>query len=484
MSDSPATFKQELGALDSTLIVVGSMIGSGIFIVSADILRQLGSPAFLLAAWILTGILTTIGALSYGELAGMMPKAGGQYVYLQKAYHPLVGFLYGWSLFLVIETGTIAAVAVAFARYTAILLPFFDEKKTLLDLGFLRITPTQCLAAGMVLLLTFVNVRGVRTAKQVQRVFTFTKTAALAGLILIGFWVGWNSEVWKGNLQVFWEPFRTVGGERMSLSGVPLWSALGLALVGPLFSSSAWNNITYTAAEIKNPARNIPLSLFWGTLIVTVLYVLANVSYLLLLPASGDPAAADVHGRGIMFALNDRVGTAAAEVIFGNEGIVIMAVFIMISTFGCDNGIILSGARVYYAMAKDGLFFRRAGTLNKAGVPAFALGIQCAWTLLLCFSGTYSQLLDYVVFSILIFYLLTIGAVFVLRKKAPDAHRPYKAWGYPVMPAFFILVVVGIAVDLLIFKPFTSWAGVGIVATGIPVYFLTKRKENPDKRST
>jgi APA family basic amino acid/polyamine antiporter len=478
---STSSFKQELGLTDSTLIVVGSMIGSGIFIVSADVLRQLGSPSFLLAAWILTGILTTIGALSYGELAGMMPRAGGQYVYLQKAYHPLVGFLYGWSLFLVIETGTIAAVAVAFARYTSILLPFFDEKNTLLDLGFLRITPTQILAAAMVLLLTFVNIRGVREAKIVQRIFTFTKTAALAGLILLGLWVGWNSEVWRGNLSVFWEPFRVTPGPAggvtsAPLAGWPLWSALGLALVGPLFSSSAWNNITYTAAEIRNPSKNIPLSLFWGTLIVTVLYVLANVVYLMLLPASGTPAAADVQGRGIMFALNDRVGTAAAEVIFGNAGIVIMAVFIMISTFGCDNGIILSGARVYYAMAKDGLFLKKAGTLNKAGVPAFALGIQCAWTLLLCFSGTYSQLLDYVVFSILIFYLLTIGAVFVLRKKDPGAHRPYKAWGYPVMPAFFVLVVLGIAVDLLIYKPFTSWAGVGIVATGIPAYFWIKRR--------
>ncbi|MFT4033439.1 MAG: amino acid permease [Siphonobacter sp.] len=489
---SSPTFKQELGLLDSTLIVVGSMIGSGIFIVSADVLRQLGSPGYLLVAWIITGILTMIGALSYGELAGMMPKAGGQYVYLQQAYHPLVGFLYGWSLFLVIETGTIAAVAVAFARYSAILFPFFDERNVIADLGFTKISTTQLLAGGAVIFLTWVNIQGVREAKMVQRLFTFTKTAALLGLVLLGLWVGLKSEFWAINSESFWGPFQTKveSGKVVStapLSGWPLWSAFGLALVGPLFSSSAWNNITYTAGEIKQPHKNIPLSLFWGTLIVSVLYIMANVVYLMLLPAKGSPDAAEVVGRGIMFALNDRVGTAAAEMIFGTAGILIMTLFIMISTFGCDNGIILSGARVYYAMAKDGLFLPRAGQLNKNGVPGFALIIQCVWTLLLCFSGTYGQLLDYVVFTILVFYILTIGAVFVLRKKEPHTPRPYRALGYPVFPLIFILVGAAISVDLLIYKPFTSWAGVIIVATGIPVYYLiqrTKRKYANHSAST
>lgn len=479
---SPTTsqeLKKELSLTDATMIVIGSMIGSGIFIVSADVTRNLGSPGYLLLAWIITGIITLISALSYGELAGMMPNAGGQYVYLREAYNSLTGFLFGWTTFLVIETGTIAAVAVAFAKYTGVLLPNYigTEHK------FLLFDTQQLLAIALILLLTFVNVQGVKNAKLVQLIFTVTKIGALLGLAVVGIIVGSDPKkgMWAINSIDFWSPVKIIweNGKIMDyeyLSGVGLWSAMGLALIGPLFSSSAWNNVTYTAGEMKNPKRDIPLSLLYGTLTVSALYILANIAYLMLLPVQGHPNAEDTLSRGIMFATNDRVGTAAAEMIFGNPATIIMAIFIMISTFGCNNGIILSGARVYYAMAKDGLFFKKAGELNSKGVPAFSLWIQCGWACLLCLTGTYGDLLDYTVFAILVFYILTIVGVFVLRKKQPNTPRPYKAFGYPVIPAIYLLFATGLCVNLLIYKPVPSWAGVGIVALGIPVFYLWKKK--------
>lgn len=471
--------KKEIGLLDASMIVIGSMIGSGIFIVSADVSRNLGSPGYLLLAWVITGIITLISALSYGELAGMMPNAGGQYVYLREAYNPLVGFLFGWTTFFVIETGTIAAVAVAFAKYTGVLLP--DWIGTEHTLGYFN--TQQLLAIGLIMLLTFVNIRGVRNAKFLQLIFTMTKIGALLGLAVLGIIVGLNPQkgVWDINAIDFWTPVKlTLDNtgkiiDQTYLSGIGLWSAIGLALIGPLFSSSAWNNVTYIAGEMKNPKRDIPLSLLYGTLTVSALYILANIAYLMLLPLKGEPQASDTLARGIMFAANDRVGTAAAEMIFGKIAVIIMAVFIMISTFGCNNGIILSGARVYYAMAKDGLFFKKAGEINKNGVPGVSLIIQCVWASLLCLSGTYSDLLDYTVFSILVFYILTIAGVFILRKKQPDAPRPYKAFGYPIIPAIYLVFATGLCINLLIYKPEASWAGVGIVALGIPVYYIWKK---------
>jgi APA family basic amino acid/polyamine antiporter len=478
---NPQELKKELSLTDATMIVIGSMIGSGIFIVSADVTRNLGSPGYLLLTWIITGVITLISALSYGELAGMMPKAGGQYVYLREAYNPLVGFLFGWTTFLVIETGTIAAVAVAFAKYTGVLLPDYIGAEH----SFLIFNTQQLLAIALILLLTFINVQGVKNAKLVQLIFTTTKIGALLSLAILGIYVGLTSGkgMWEINNLDFWSPvaiqWDKVTGKILDykyLSGVGLWSAMGLALIGPLFSSSAWNNVTYTAGEMKNPKRDIPLSLLYGTLTVSFLYILANVAYLTLLPVQGQANAIDTIGRGIMFATNDRVGTAAAEMIFGNPAAIIMAIFIMISTFGCNNGIILSGARVYYAMAKDNLFFKKAGELNSKGVPATSLIMQCFWACLLCLTGTYSDLLDYTVFAILVFYILTIFGVFILRKKQPNTPRPYKAFGYPIIPAVYLFFAVALCVNLLIYKPVPSWIGVGIVALGVPVFYLWKRK--------
>ena len=479
-------FKRELGLLDSTMIVIGSMIGSGIFIVSADIARTVGSPGYLLLVWLITGAITITAALSYGELAGMLPHAGGQYVYLREAYNPLVGFLYGWTLFLVIQTGTIAAVAVAFAKYTAVLIPWFSENNILISLFGLKISAAQVLAILSVVVLTSSNTRGVRTAKIVQNIFTFSKVVALFGLILLAFFIGENAAAIGANFSNFWNASWThISNGKIisveSLSGSMLLAAIGVAMVGSLFSSDAWNNITFTAAEVKNPKRNIPLSLFLGTAIVTLLYIGANVAYILVLPLKGSPEGVSVVGRGIQFALSDRVATAASSMIFGAPAVVIMAVLIMISTFGCNNGLILAGALVYYAMARDNLFFKKIGTVNKNSVPGVALVVQAVWASLLCLSGTYGDLLDYVIFAVLIFYILTIAGIFLLRKKRPDAERPYKAWGYPVVPALYILAASAISIDLLIFKPMYSWPGMIIVLLGIPVYFIWKRfaeKEN------
>ncbi|MHB1688272.1 MAG: APC family permease [Ignavibacteriaceae bacterium] len=489
MADKPKTavgenysreFKRELGLLDSTMIVIGSMIGSGIFIVSADIARTVGSPGYLLLVWLITGAITITAALSYGELAGMLPHAGGQYVYLREAYNPLVGFLYGWTLFLVIQTGTIAAVAVAFAKYTAVLIPWFSENNILFVLFGLKISAAQILAIVSVVILTSSNTRGVRTGKIVQNIFTFSKVIALFGLILLAFFIGKNAAAIGANFSNFWSASWThISNGKIisieSISGTMLLAAIGVAMVGSLFSSDAWNNITFTAGEVKNPKRNIPLSLFLGTAIVTLLYIGANAAYILVLPLKGSPGGANAIGRGIQFALSDRVATAASSMIFGAPAVIIMAVLIMVSTFGCNNGLILSGARVYYAMAKDNLFFKKIGTLNKNSVPGVALVIQAVWASLLCLSGTYGDLLDYVIFAVLIFYILTIAGIFLLRKKRPDAERPYKAWGYPVIPALYILAAAAISIDLLIFKPMYTWPGMVIVLLGIPVYFIWKK---------
>jgi APA family basic amino acid/polyamine antiporter len=480
MNTPQGEFRKALGPLDSTMIVIGSMIGSGIFIVSADIARTVGSPGHLLLVWLITGLVTVTGALSYGELAGMMPRAGGQYVYLREAYNPVVGFLYGWTLFLVIQTGTIAAVAVAFAKFTSVLLPWFNEQNTLFTVLGLNVSAAHLLAIASIAVLTGVNLRGIREGKIVQNTFTTAKTLALLGLIVIGIVVGRNITAIEANRAQFWEPFWTKVADGVvtsvePLSGVMLLAAIGVAMVGSLFSSDAWNNITFTAGEVINPRRTIPLSLVLGTGIVTILYLLANIAYIVVLPVTGSPASGDVMGRGMQFAASDRVGTAAMSVIFGDTAAVLMAVLIMVSTFGCNNGLILAGARVYYAMARDGLFFRQVGALNSRGVPAGALIAQSVWASLLCVSGTYSDLLDYVIFAVLLFYALTVVGIFILRRKMPDATRPYRAFGYPYIPALYVLAALAISLDLLVFKPQYTWPGLIVVLLGIPAYFLWHR---------
>jgi APA family basic amino acid/polyamine antiporter len=472
-------FRKSLNLFDSTAIVIGSMIGSGIFIVSADMSRQLGSPGWLLIAWIITGFLTICAALSYGELAAMMPKAGGQYVYLREAYNPMFGFLYGWTLFLVIQTGTIAAVGMAFAKFLGVLVPWFSEKRIWLDLGFVKFNVVQIVAIVSILLLTWLNSRGIKLGKVIQNSFTYTKVIVLLGFIIVGLIFVSSSGVIHANMSGFWDTQSVSDKGKLlapSLTGFALIAALGTAMVGSLFSADAWNNITFTAGEVKNPKRNIPLCLFLGTLVVIVLYLLANIVYLQTLPLRGTFHAATVMERGIQFAADDRLGTASMSGLFGESAALIMAVFVMISTFGCNNGLILSGARVYYAMSSDGLFFRSIGTLNKNSVPSKGLWIQAVWASLLCLSGTYGNLLDYVIFAVLIFYSMTILGVFVLRKKRPDAERPYKAFGYPIIPAVYIIIAIFIMVILLRYKPDHTWPGLIIVVIGIPVYYIWRRK--------
>ena len=476
-----SSFKKSLNLFDSTAIVMGSMIGSGVFIVGADIARQVGSPGWLIMTWVITGFLTVFAALSYGELAGMFPHAGGQYVYLRKAYNPLIGFLYGWTLFLVIQSGTIAAVGMAFAKFTGVLFPGVSEsviwfKAELFHYTF-KFGPVQIVAILSILILTWINLRGVHEGKRVQNVFTSGKFLLVVGFILIGFLFASNSESIATNMACFWDPaVKNSSGQWIPLTGMTLIAALGMAQVGSLFSSDAWNNVTFTAGEVINPKKNIPMSLFLGTFIVTILFILTNLVYIVVLPLRGDPAGATVIDRGIQYALNDRLATAAVHDVFGLYAAVIMAIFIMISTFGCNNGLILSGARVYYAMAKDGLFFKKAGTLNSKSVPATGLILQAIWASLLCISGTYGQLLDYVVFSVLIFYVLTIAGIFILRRTMPDAERPYKAFGYPVIPALYIIFATIIMLILLFYKRDYTWPGLVIVILGIPVYFLWKKK--------
>ncbi|WP_143307809.1 APC family permease [Chitinophaga vietnamensis] len=459
------SFKPTLGLLDATMVVAGSMIGSGIFIVTAEIARSVGGAGWVTAMWVLAGVVTLIAALSYGELSGMFPKAGGQYVYLREAYNPFIAFLFGWTQFGVIQTGTIAAVAVAFAKFTAYLIPGFSEKNILLHTPIADISAAQIVAIVSIILLTYINTRGVKHGKVIQTVFTLAKLLSLFGLIIFGLLLGASKEVWNANWQHAWDAaaVKMIDGSTTTsaLSGLALLGAIAVSMKGTLFSSDAWNNVTFIAAEIKNPKKNIGRSLFLGTLIVTIIYVSANLMYLSVLPL-----------HDIAFAANDRVGVAAAEKIFGHSGSIIIAVMIMISTFGCNNGLILSGARIYYTMAEDKLFFKKAGELNKNSVPAYGLWIQCAWASFLCLTGRYNDLLALVIFGVLIFYVLTIMGIFVLRRKRPDIERPYKAFGYPVIPLIYVLVALSLAVLLLKFEANYTLPGLGIILLGIPLYYI------------
>jgi APA family basic amino acid/polyamine antiporter len=469
MSDIKTEFKPSLSAFDATMIVAGSMIGSGIFIVSADITRNVGSAGWLVAVWLITGFMTLTAALSYGELSAMFPKAGGQYVYLKESYNPLLGFLYGWSFFSVIQTGTIAAVGVAFSKFAGYFFPSLEmtDANILMQIGFLKIYPAQILSIATIILLTYINTKGVQGGKMIQSTFTITKLASLFGLIGFGFLLASKASIWDANWANAWE-MKTIASDNSTtpIFGVAILGAIAASMVGSIFSSDAWNNVTFIAGEIKNPKRNIGLSLFLGTLIVTVIYISANLMYLSVLPLNE-----------IANAPADRVAVAASNVIFGNIGTYVIAVMIMISTFGCNNGLILAGARVYYTMAQDGLFFKKAGTLNKHAVPAWALWAQCIVAGLLCLSGRYGDLLDMVSFIVVIFYILTIIGIFILRKKRPELERPYKAFGYPVLPAIYILMGTCFCVLLIIYKPNFTWPGLIITLLGVPLYYLALRNQ-------
>jgi basic amino acid/polyamine antiporter, APA family len=468
--------QKRVNLFDGISIVAGAMIGSGIFIVSADIARNVGSPGWLLVVWLISGIVTLIGAISYGELASMMPHVGGQYVYLKEAYHPLIGFLFGWTTFLVIQCGTIAAVAVAFAKFSGVLFPWISEKNVLFHIGPLPVKSTMIVAIAMISFLTWLNTKGIVTGKTVQNIFTSTKVIALFGFILIGFFATRSINSMEINKEIFWNASKVgPGNQSIPIIGFALIAAIGSALVGSLFSSDAWYNVTYISGEVINPKKNVPLSLLFGTLLVSSLYLLINYVYIKILPLHGSPDGVDALSRGIQYATDDRVATSAMSVVFGNSAAVIMAVFIMISTFGCNNGLIMAGPRVYYAMAKDGLFFKKVGEINKNGVPGFALVVQGIWAVLLCLSGTYGNLLDYVIFAVLIFFTLTILAIFILRVKRPDIPRPYKAFGYPVIPSIYILTTITIMVILLIYKPSYTFPGLGMVILGIPVFYLWRK---------
>jgi APA family basic amino acid/polyamine antiporter len=462
--------KRSLNLFDAVMLVSGSMIGSGIFIVSADMTRLLGSPFWVLACWIFSGMITLFAALSYGELAGMMPEAGGQFIYLKRAFGKKTSFVYGWTVFTVIQTGVIAAVAVAFARYVGVFVPFFDEKNVLFHIGPLAISSTQLLAVGSLVFLTNIHTYGVKNGKIIQAVFTSTKLVALLGLIVIAFVFSGKTNFWENNIHLTFNGHLPGG-----LNQDSVLAALGVALIGSLFSSDAWNNVTFIAGEIKSPQKNIPLGLLIGVFIVTVLYILANVAYFILLPALGDENGTTVIARGVAYAQNDRVGTAAMFPLFGDISASIMALLIVISTFGCNNGLILSGSRLFYSMAKDGLFFTSAAHLNKHQVPSKALWLQALWASVLCLSGSYGSLLNYCTFASLFFYMVTIAALFYLRKKEPHTPRPYKAFGYPIIPALYILLAAAICIDLLIYKPMDTFLGLLIMALGIPIYyFFTK----------
>jgi APA family basic amino acid/polyamine antiporter len=532
-------FRQHLGLFDATMLVAGSMIGSGIFIVSVYIARDVGSAGWLMLVWVLTGIMTIIGALSFAELAAMMPNAGGQYIYLREAYGPLPAFLYGWTNFLIIQTGFIAAVGVAFGKFLGVLVPslgttnilwttpldidisfrvpWLDEPLTFFKRDHFEINAGQLVAVAIAVGLTLLNCLGVREGKWVQNIFTVAKTAGLLLLIVVGWTVASNAQAWTRNWEDVWggihntEQFAEVS-KIMPITAVAVILVLCGAMVGSLFSSDAWGNVTFTAGEIKNPSRNLPWSLVLGTGMVILLYLLANVAYLAALPIQSKPGlqqqlqslrhqAAELDkakktakaealrneincvldntstfDRGIVEAKDERVATAVMEQASPKLGVTVMAIAIMISTFGCVNGIVLSGSRLYYAMARDGLFFQSVGRLNARGVPAAGLILQGLWSILLIFSGSYIELLDYVIFAALLFYVITVGALFVLRAKRPDWPRPYRAIGYPVLPAIYIALCAIIMVGLLIVKPVYSWPSFIIVLTGIPVYWLWRRR--------
>ncbi|PWT79193.1 MAG: amino acid transporter [Bacteroidetes bacterium] len=464
MGDQSATFKPRLGLLDSTMIVAGSMIGSGIFIVSADITRNVGSAGWLIFVWLITGFMTITAAVSYGELGGMFPKAGGQYVYLKEAYNPLIAFLYGWSFFAVIQTGTIAAVAVAFSKFAGYFFPPLElkDENIIFQLGSFKVYIAQLVSIVLIIFLTYVNTRGVQGGKVIQTTFTVTKLLSLFGLILFGFLLGSKSSIWNANWSGGWGMKRlSMEGGQTSIVGLATLGAIAAGMVGSIFSSDAWNNVTFIAAEIKNPKKNIGLSLFLGTLIVTIIYVAANLMYTSVMPL-----------QDIAFAKQDRVAVAAANAIFGSIGTYIIAIMIMVSTFGCNNGLILAGARVYYTMAKDGLFFRNAGSLNRFAVPQWSLWAQCVVASILCLSGRYGDLLDMVAFVAVMFYALTIFGIFILRRKVPDMERPYKAFGYPVLPFIYIILAICFCIALIFQKPNYAGFGLIIVLAGIPLYII------------
>ncbi len=471
MSDIAKDFKPSLGLWDATMIVSGSMIGSGIFIVSADMLKDVGSAGWLIAAWVITGFMTITAALSYGELSSMFPKAGGQYVYLREAYNPLIGFMYGWSFFSVIQTGTIAAVGVAFSKFAAYLFPTLSEKNILFSAGSFSISAAQIVAILLIVLLTYSNTRGIKGGQIIQNVFTTTKLIATFGLIVFGFLLATDADIWHANWTNAWQmqqhSSRTGGTDTDSwnlITGLGMAGVLASALVGSIFSSDSWNNVTFIAGEIKNPKKNIGLSLFLGTLIVSIIYISCNLMYLAVLPL-----------HDIAFAPENRVAVSASTVIFGASGTFIIAVLLMVSTFGCNNGLILAGARVYYTMAQDGLFFKRTAQLNSKSVPSFGLWIQCAVAALLCLSGKYGDLLDMVAFVVVIFYILTIIGIFILRKKMPDAERPYKAFGYPILPIIYLMLAGIFCISLIIAKPDYAGWGLGIALLGIPLYFIATK---------
>ncbi len=464
----PEEFKRELGLLDGTMLVVGSMIGSGIFIVSADIARQVGSAGWLILIWLISGLITIIAAVSYGELSAMFPKAGGQYVYLKEAYNKLIAFLYGWSFFAVIQTGTIAAVGVGFSKFAAYLYAPLSDENVLYQLGNFKLNAAQIVSIITIILLTYINSRGVKNSKIMQTVLTIIKILSLFGLIVFGFILAAKADIWNANWADAWSAraFDTKAGSWMPIGGTALLTGISAAMVGSLFSSDAWNGVTFIAGEIKNPKRNVGLSLFLGTSIVTIIYILANLMYLAVIPM-----------QEIATAQSDRVAVVASQYTFGAMGTIIIALMIMISTFACNNGLIMAGARVYYTMAKDGLFFKKAAELNQSSVPGWALWVQCIWASALCLTGKYGDLLDFVIIIVLIFYILTIYGIFILRKKMPDVERPYKAFGYPFLPMLYIVIATAICVSLLLTKFSTCGWGVLILLTGIPVYYLTKPKE-------
>ncbi len=471
MTETTHGFKPTLGLLDATMIVAGSMIGSGIFIVSADITRNVGSAGWLIAVWLITGFMTLIAAMSYGELSAMFPKAGGQYVYLKEAFNPLAGFLYGWSFFAVIQTATIAAVGVAFSKFAGYFIPALEvtDANIIFQLGIFKIYPAQLVSIALIVFLTYINTRGIEGGKKIQTVFTVVKLLSLFGLIGFGFFLAAKAEIWNANWADAWSmKSRGADGQILgAVAGSAVLGAIAASMVGSIFSSDAWNNITFIAGEVKNPKRNIGLSLFLGTLIVTFIYVAANLMYISVLPL-----------QDIASAPQDRVAVAASTAIFGNIGAKVIAVMIMISTFGCNNGLILAGARVYYTMANDGLFFQKTAILNKNNVPEFALWIQCLVASLLCLSGKYGDLLDMISFVVVLFYALTILGIFILRKNRPEAERPYKAFGYPVLPALYILMALTFCALLIYFKPVYAGWGLAIVLAGIPIYYLALRNKN------
>lgn len=474
MSNQTHSFKPTLSLVDATMIVAGSMIGSGIFIVSAEVARSMGSSGWMMAMWVLAGVVTLIAALSYGELSGMFPKAGGQYVYLREAYNPFIAFLFGWTQFGVIQTGTIAAVAMAFAKYLGYLAPGLGETNVLLKIPLgswaFSVNMAQIIAILSIVLLTWINTKGVKNGKIIQTVFTFTKLFSLFGLIVFGLMIGAKAEIWNANWENAWQTanLKMVDGQLVTtaLGGMAFLGAIAVSMKGTLFSSDAWNNVTFIAGEIKSPEKNIGRALFLGTFIVTIIYVSANLMYLAVLPFNE-----------IAFAPQERVGVAAAERIFGpGVGAMAIAVMIIISTFGCNNGLILSGARIYYTMAKDGLFFRKAGELNQYDVPGTGLWIQCLWASLLCLSGKYGDLLTMVIFGVLLFYVITIIGIFVLRRTRPESPRSHKAFGYPVLPALYVLVALSLAVLLLIYEPEYAVPGLGIILLGIPLYYAARKE--------